>query len=311
MNSVNAKHVHRFIGRNYSTIPAAPGVKHATTGKTNLLGLSLPELSDLITKSTAAKPFVAKQLYTWIYKSKVYNFEQMTNLSKELRGYLTENHGVTLAKIHKLQKSTDGTIKFLFGFSADNAGTSEKPNKIVETVYIPEENRATLCVSSQYGCSLNCKFCHTGTQKFQGNLTPLEIVGQILTAENYLINNTDSPLNNANKPVISNIVFMGQGEPLMNFRNLKAAIGLLSDSGGISLSRKKITVSTSGIIKNVEKVAADLGVRLAISLHASNDKTRSLIMPINKVFGLEPLMESVRNFVKLSKCDKTKRVTFE
>ncbi|OLY84667.1 Dual-specificity RNA methyltransferase RlmN [Smittium mucronatum] len=242
------------------------------------------------------------------------DFDEMTNLSKEMRSTVSENFFINYGKTQTSQLSVDGTRKLLFDFSSMNfpEGSStiiSKKKELVETVFIPEETRGTLCVSSQIGCALNCTFCHTGTQKFMRNLTPAEILAQYMSFAHFY-DDFENHLAKHLPRKVSNIVFMGQGEPLLNFRNLKQAIKVLTDPVGLSFPSHKITVSTSGIAPIIEKVASELKVQLAISLHATDDSLRNKIMPINKSYPLAVLFDSIKKFSRLSE-DKNSRVTFE
>ena len=218
----------------------------------------------------------------------------MTTVSKDLRKKLNDHYVINRPKVKSHQLSKDGTQKWLLELSDNN---------MIETVYIPEENRGTLCVSSQVGCTLNCKFCFTGTQKLVRNLTSGEIISQLLLAKDHL---SDWPNDKSRK--ISNIVFMGMGEPLYNYKNVKNAAEIMGDKEGIQLSTKRITLSTSGIVPEIVKWGNEVDSRLAISLHATNDKLRNDIVPINKKFPLKELIKACKEYPRSK---NSKRITFE
>ena len=233
----------------------------------------------------------AKQIYEWLWKKRAISFNEMTSLSLSLRELLEQNFCLNAVKIHKAEKSSDGTIKYSLKLH---------DNKLVEGVLIPSKKRLTACVSSQVGCSLSCTFCATGTLKLERNLNYAEIYDQI-----FILN--EEALLNFGKP-LSNIVYMGMGEPLLNYENLLKSIELVSSKTGLSMSPKRITVSTAGIAKMIKKLADDdVRFNLAISLHTSDDKKREEIMPINKSINLEELKESIKYFF-----EKTgTRITYE
>ncbi|MCL4140718.1 UNVERIFIED_CONTAM: hypothetical protein GTU68_056032 [Idotea baltica] len=230
-----------------------------------------------------------KQIWAWLYQRGVYDFEEMSNLSKELRATLAEHFDLSRPEIVTRQVSKDGTRKYLLKI----AGGHE-----VEAVYIPEEDRGTLCVSSQVGCTLTCSFCHTGTQTLVRNLTAGEIVGQILVCRDDL----------DEWPKLSNIVLMGMGEPLYNFDGVRDAMLIAMDGEGISLSRRRITLSTSGVVPLIARAGEEIGTMLAISLHGTTDEVRDSLVPINKKWNVETLMQACRDYPKLS---NSERITFE
>jgi len=235
--------------------------------------------------------FRAKQVQEWLWKKKAVSFEEMTSLSKPMRDLFANHFSINAVKIHKGERSIDGTIKYSLQLH---------DKLLVEGVLIPSKNRLTACVSSQVGCSLACEFCATGTLKLARNLTAAEIYDQVFILNEEAISNFGKPL--------SNIVFMGMGEPLLNYKSVLESINLITTEKGLGMSPKRITVSTAGIAKMIKKLGDD-GVRfnLAISLHSAKDSKRDIIMPINKKINLEELRESVRYFY-----DKTgSRVTYE
>ena len=262
--------------------------------KTNLLGLTEAEIRSLLNKINLPN-FRANQIWNWIYRSGTVNFNEMTNISKELRYLLSKNFNIWRPKISSTYKSQDGTIKWLLKMDDGNE---------VETVWIPDEERGTLCISSQVGCTLTCKFCHTGTQRLVRNLSSSEIVGQVMLAMDQL---KDWPSASENR-LLTSIVLMGMGEPLFNYENVKKALEIIMDHSGISLSRRRITLSTSGIVPEIKKCGDDLGVNLAISLHATNDNLRNELVPINKKYDIKQLLDAVRSYARIS---NSRRVTWE
>lgn len=260
----------------------------------NLIGLSREELTTLVCE-LGESAFRAKQLWHWLYHRGVRNFEEMTNICKSFRQKLSERYCIERPRITRDHRSFDGTRKWLLGFY---------DNQEAETVHIPEAERGTLCVSSQIGCTLTCKFCHTGTQKLVRNLTAGEIVGQVMVARDCL---EEWPTTQETR-MISNIVMMGMGEPLYNYENVAKALKIIMDGEGIALSRRRITLSTSGVVPMIEQCGQELGVNLAISLHAVTDELRNVLVPLNKKYPIEMLLEACRNYPK---CSNSKRITFE
>ena len=258
--------------------------------KKNIRELKLEELIDFL-KNQNIPSYRAKQIHEWLWKKRAVNFNEMTSLSLPLRELLEQNFSLNAVKIHKAERSNDGTIKYSLKLY---------DNKLVEGVLIPSKKRLTACISSQVGCSLSCTFCATGTLKLERNLNYAEIYDQI-----FILN--EEALLNFGKP-LSNIVYMGMGEPLLNYENLLKSIDLVSSKTGLSMSPKRITVSTAGIAKMIKKLADDdVRFNLAISLHTSDDKKREEIMPINKSINLEELKESIKYFF-----EKTgTRITYE
>lgn len=264
--------------------------------KTELIGLSKEEIAQEIAK-IGEKPFRAKQLWQWLYLKGVTDFDKMSNLSKELRAKLKENYSITRPKIVAEQISRDKTHKWLLEFS---------DGQRIETVYIPEEDRGAVCISTQVGCAVGCKFCHTGSQKITRNLTAGEIVSQFMVARDAY---QEWPTPTDETRYLSNIVVMGMGEPLHNPENVVKALKILSDGEGIAISKRKITLSTSGIAPKIPLVATDIGVKLAISLHAPNNEKRSQIMPINDRYPLEEVMKACQEYQRLS--GHNRFITFE
>ena len=251
----------------------------------------------------------AQQLWHWLYVRGVSDFAQMFNISKELRAALDLHFTIARPEIVEEQVSNDGTRKWLFRFPPRGAG---RPVEI-ETVYIPEEGRGTLCISSQVGCTLTCSFCHTGTQKLVRNLTAEEILTQLMTARDRLgdfpdRDTPDGAIVPAEGRKITNIVMMGMGEPLYNFEEVKKALLIASDGDGLSLSKRRITLSTSGVVPEIYRAGDEIGVMLAISLHAVRDDLRDMLVPINKKYPLKELLDACRNYPGLS---NARRITFE
>ncbi|MFT3687963.1 23S rRNA (adenine(2503)-C(2))-methyltransferase RlmN [Paenirhodobacter sp.] len=271
-------------------------------GKVNLVGLTRSGLRDALiaagTPERQAKMRVG-QIWQWIYHWGVRDFAQMTNLAKEYRALLERNFEISVPEIVTRQVSMDGTRKYLLRI----AGGHE-----VEAVYIPEETRGTLCISSQVGCTLTCSFCHTGTQKLVRNLTAGEIVGQVMVARDDL---GEWPKPGAPKEdgrLVSNVVLMGMGEPLYNFDNVCDAMQVVMDGEGISLSRRRITLSTSGVVPEIAKTAEEIGCLLAVSFHATTDEVRNRLVPVNKKWNIETLIGALREYPRLS---NSERITFE
>ena len=269
--------------------------------KINILGLSQKAISQYFQKKGIKEKNVnmrVKQVWSWIYSHGKISFDDMTNLSKDFRFFLNENFNLERPIIVKKQVSLDGTRKYLF-----------KTNKIgeFETVFIPEEDRGTVCLSSQIGCTLNCSFCHTGTQSLVRNLETFEIVGQVLAIKDDLMD-WDGKNKHNTKRTISNIVMMGMGEPLYNFDNVKDGIDIIMNNEGLAISRRRITLSTSGVLPNIHRVALEIGCLLAISLHGTTDSIRDMLVPINKKWNIAELMLSLKKYPKLS---NSERITFE
>ena len=271
-------------------------------GPINLIGMSRTimheKLLEIGTPEKQVKMRVG-QIWQWIYQKGARNFSQMTNLSKQYRELLSNNLTIDVPQVVSKQSSKDGTRKYLLKL----AGGHE-----VEAVYIPEEGRGTLCISSQVGCTLTCSFCHTGTQKLVRNLTSGEIVGQILVARDDLDEWTN--LNSANDKtrLLSNVVLMGMGEPLYNFENVRDALKIVMDPEGICLSRKRITLSTSGVVPEISRTANEIGCLLAVSFHGTTDEIRDKLVPINKKWNIETLITALKDYPRLS---NSERITFE
>ncbi len=264
------------------------------TAKINLIGLDLPELEEALAPLNL-RSFRLGQLWQQMYRLGAPDFASMTTLAKTLRAELEERYSLGRLEASTTEVSKDGTTKWLFKLDDGSQ---------VETVYIPEKDRGTLCVSSQVGCTLNCRFCHTGTQMLVRNLTAAEILGQILTAKDAL---NDWPAPRPDRK-LTNIVMMGMGEPLYNFENVKKALLTAMSDSGLGLSRRRITLSTAGVVPMIERAGAEIGVNLAISLHATDDEIRDRIVPINRKYPIEQLIQACRDYPTLN---NARRITFE
>ena len=290
------------------TAPLAPDVlalprRLPEGGRTNLVGLTRDALRDALVAAGTPEGQArmrAGQLWQWIYHWGVRDFAAMTNLAKPFRAMLAERFEIALPEVVTRQVSGDGTRKYLVRI----AGGHE-----VEVVYIPEEGRGTLCVSSQVGCTLTCSFCHTGTQRLVRNLTAGEIVGQVMLARDDL---GEWPVKGAtNDPegrLLSNIVLMGMGEPLYNFEAVRDAMRIVMDGEGIALGRRRITLSTSGVVPEIARCATEIGCLLAVSFHATTDAVRDVLVPINRRWNIEVLLDALRAYPNAS---NSERITFE
>ena len=288
--------------------------RYVAPEKPSLIGLGRAELAaslGAVGVPERDRKMRVQQLWHWMYFRGARGFEEMSNVSKSLRGMLAEHFTLARPEVAVEQVSVDGTRKWLINLPAEHAG--ERPHQ-VECVYIPETDRGTLCLSSQVGCTLTCSFCHTGTQRLVRNLTPGEIVGQILVARDRL---GDWPgaekalgpgLPTEGDRFISNIVMMGMGEPLYNFEAVRDALLVASDGEGLSLSKRRITLSTSGVIPNIGRAGAEIGTMLAVSLHAVRDELRDVLVPLNRKYPIRELMDACRAYPGLS---NARRITFE
>ncbi|MBT8005007.1 MAG: 23S rRNA (adenine(2503)-C(2))-methyltransferase RlmN, partial [Rhodospirillales bacterium] len=260
----------------------------------NLIGLNRDELIAEIV-AIGEKPFRANQLWHWMYHRGETDFSEMTTLSKEFRKTLAEHFVVRRPGVSKELTSKDSSRKWLLEFTDGNAA---------ETVFIPEEDRGALCVSSQVGCTLTCSFCHTGTQRMVRNLTPGEIVGQVMLARDSY---SEWPSGSDDR-LLKNIVMMGMGEPLLNYDNVAKALKIVMDNEGIAISKRRITLSTSGVVPKIRQCGAELGVNLAISLHAVKDELRDVLVPINRKHPIKELLQACREYPGSS---NARRITFE
>jgi 23S rRNA (adenine2503-C2)-methyltransferase len=272
-------------------------------GPVNLVGLTREALRDaLIAAGTPEKQAKMRvnQIWQWVYFWGIRDFAAMTNLAKDYRALLASRFVIEVPEVVTREISADGTRKYLVRI----AGGHE-----VETVYIPEEDRGTLCISSQVGCTLTCSFCHTGTQKLVRNLTAGEIVGQVMLARDDLNDWPKPGEGMGERPrLLSNIVLMGMGEPLYNFEAVRDAMKIAMDGEGISLSRRRITLSTSGVVPEIARTATEIGCLLAVSFHATTDEVRDRLVPINKKWNIAALLDALREYPKLS---NSERITFE
>jgi 23S rRNA (adenine2503-C2)-methyltransferase len=306
-----------------TTTPAAPTApagfvektpleRYVAPTKPSLVGLSRTELGDLlggIGVPQAQRRMRIQQLWHWLYVRGAREFDEMTSVSKDLRATLADHSTLARPVVVAEQVSVDGTRKWLLELPGEHAG--EPPHQ-VETVYIPDDGRGTLCVSSQVGCTLNCSFCHTGTQRLVRNLTAGEIVGQVMLARDRLGDwQAGTAAEKGGDPagrLVTNIVMMGMGEPLYNFEAVRDALLVVADGDGIAISKRRITLSTSGVVPNIERTGAEIGVSLAISLHAVSDDVRDELVPINRKYPIRELMDACRNYPGLS---NARRITFE
>ena len=303
---------------------ASNAARPTTPRRSSLVGLSKPQLREAmagIGLDEREAKMRASQLWNWIYVNGVTDFERMSNIQKGFRQTLSDNFLLDRPEIVSEQISIDGTRKWLFRYR--DPKNPNLPPVEIETVYIPESDRGTLCVSSQVGCTLTCSFCHTGTQTLVRNLTAGEILGQILMARERLgdfpggVRPDDGGLvpgprgsggSEGDSRAITNVVMMGMGEPLYNYDNVKQALLIASDEAGISLSKRRITLSTSGVVPFIEPAGREIGTMLAISLHAVRDDLRDMLVPINKKYPLNDLLEACRTYPGLS---NARRITFE
>ena len=274
--------------------------------KPSLVGLSREELSERLGELNVPekqRKMRVAQLWHWMYVRGAQTFDDITSVSKDLRAQLGEKFTVARPEVVAEQVSNDGTRKWLLRLPGDGAGRAHE----VECVYIPETDRGTLCVSSQVGCTLNCSFCHTGTQRLVRNLTAGEIAGQVMLARDRLNDWTDRETPTGSR-LVTNIVMMGMGEPLYNFEAVRDALLIVMDNEGIGISRRRITLSTSGVVPNIVRTGDEIACMLAISLHAVRDELRNELVPLNKKYPLAELIEACRNYPGSS---NSRRITFE
>src|SRR3974390_3351041 len=294
-------------------VEKTPLERYVAPDKPSLVGLTRAQLAKLLdaigVPETQCKMRV-QQLWHWIYFRGFTEFDQMSSLSKELRAKLAQQFTLERPQVMAEQISVDGTRKWLLRLPGEVQG--ERPHE-VECVYIPDTERGTLCVSSQVGCTLNCSFCHTGTQRLVRNLTAGEIVGQVMAARDRLgdwpggIRPTDGVVPTGDR-CITHIVMMGMGEPLYNFGAVRDALLIVSDGEGIGISKRRITLSTSGVVPNITRAGAEIGCMLAVSLHAVRDDLRNELVPLNRKYPIAELLEACRNYPGVS---NAKRITFE
>jgi 23S rRNA (adenine2503-C2)-methyltransferase len=273
--------------------------------KPSLIGLSRAELADRLGEigvAPAQRKMRVQQLWHWMYFRGAQNFGEMTSISRDMRAELEKHFTVDRPEVVAEQISNDGTRKWLLRLPSGDA--AERPHE-VECVYIPETDRGTLCVSSQVGCTLNCTFCHTGTQRLVRNLTAGEIAGQVMVARDRL--NDWADRENGTR-LVTNVVMMGMGEPLYNFDAVRDALLIVADNEGIGISRRRITLSTSGVVPNIIRTGEEIGVMLAISLHAVRDELRNELVPLNRKYPIAELLQACRDYPGAS---NARRITFE
>ena len=301
-------------GPSASFIEKSPVEQYVAPTKPSLVGVSRESLADalgMIGVPERQRRMRVQQIWHWLYVRGAADFDQMTTLSKDLRGALTRHFTLARPAVAVEQTSVDGTRKWLLRLPGE---TADQPHE-VECVYIPETDRGTLCISSQVGCTLNCTFCHTGTQRLVRNLTPGEIAGQVVVARDRLGDwtaNDARPLAHAGegerRRLISNVVMMGMGEPLYNFEAVRDGLAVVADGDGLSISKRRITLSTSGVVPNIPRAGAEIGVMLAVSLHAVTDELRNELVPLNRKYPLRELLDACRRYPGIS---NARRVTFE
>jgi 23S rRNA (adenine2503-C2)-methyltransferase len=295
-------------------VEKAPLERYVPPTKPSLVGLTRAELADAlggIGVPAAQRKMRVQQIWHWLYVRGATQFDQMTNVSKDLHLTLDAHFTLARSEVVAEQVSVDGTRKWLIRLPGEHAG--EQPHE-VECVYIPDTDRGTLCLSSQVGCTLTCSFCHTGTQRLVRNLTAGEIVGQVMVARDRLrdwpgMERVTGPgLPTEGDRFVSNIVMMGMGEPLYNFEAVRDAIGVIADGEGLSISKRRITLSTSGVVPMIARAGAEIGSMLAVSLHAVRDDLRNELVPLNRKYPIKELLDACRNYPGLS---NARRITFE
>jgi 23S rRNA (adenine2503-C2)-methyltransferase len=298
-------------------VEKTPLERYVAPAKPSLIGLTRAELADALGTlgvSEGQRKMRVQQLWHWIYFRGLTDFESMTSVSKELRAALADHFTLDRPEVVAEQVSVDGTRKWLLRLPGETQGTdiAERPHE-VECVYIPDTERGTLCVSSQVGCTLTCTFCHTGTQRLVRNLTAGEIVGQVMAARDRLgdwpggVRPTDGVVPSGER-CITNIVMMGMGEPLYNFEAVRDALLIVADGDGIGISKRRITLSTSGVVPNIARAGAEIGCMLAVSLHAVRDELRNELVPLNRKYPIAQLLDACRTYPGVS---NAKRITFE
>jgi 23S rRNA (adenine2503-C2)-methyltransferase len=292
-------------------IEKAPLERYVAPARPSLVGLPRAALIEALAGIGVPpdkRKMRAQQMWSWLYVRGVTGFDEMTSLSKELRARLSAHFTLARPEVVAEQISVDGTRKWLLRLPGERSGEApqERPPE-VECVYIPDTDRGTLCLSSQVGCALTCSFCHTGTQRLVRNLTAGEIVGQVMVARDRL-GDWGAGQATADRRLITNIVMMGMGEPLYNFEAVRDALLVVADNEGLGISKRRITLSTSGVVPNIARAGAEIGSMLAISLHAVTDELRDELVPLNRKYPIGVLMEACRNYPGLS---NSKRITFE
>jgi 23S rRNA (adenine2503-C2)-methyltransferase len=297
-----------------AAIEKRPLERYVAAAKSSLVGLSRAALAEALGATGVPerqRRMRVQQIWHWLYVRGAQDFDEMTTLSKELRVELAQHFTLARPEIAAEQVSVDGTRKWLIRLPGEVAG---RPHE-VECVYIPEADRGTLCISSQVGCTLNCSFCHTGTQRLVRNLTPGEIVGQVVLARDCLDDWTRTSGGakrtggeEPEKRLVSNVVLMGMGEPLYNFEAVRDGLNVVADGDGLSISKRRITLSTSGVVPIIARAGAEIGVMLAVSLHAVTDELRNELVPLNRKYPLRELLDACRNYPGVS---NARRITFE
>jgi 23S rRNA (adenine2503-C2)-methyltransferase len=297
----------------------SPLEQYVAPAKPSLIGLSRSALAaalGMIGVPERQQRMRVQQIFHWLYVRGAQDFDEMTTLSKELRTELARHFTVARPEVAAEQVSVDGTRKWLLRLPGE---TDSRPHE-VECVYIPETDRGTLCISSQVGCTLNCPFCHTGTQRLVRNLTPGEIVGQVVLARDRLNDWTPTQPSlasgggkkrgdaEAEKRLVSNVVMMGMGEPLYNFEAVRDGLNVVADGEGLGISKRRITLSTSGVVPNIARAGDEIGTMLAVSLHAVTDELRDELVPLNRKYPLRELLDACRNYPGVS---NARRITFE
>jgi 23S rRNA (adenine2503-C2)-methyltransferase len=294
-----------------SVIEKTPLERYVAPERPSLVGMSRAALAEALAAigvPERERRMRVQQLWHWLYVRGATSFDVMTSISKTVRAALEERFTLARPEVVAEQISVDGTRKWLLRLPGE---TAERPHD-VECVYIPDTDRGTLCVSSQVGCTLNCSFCHTGTQRLVRNLTPGEIVAQVMVARDRLGDwpaaLVPPPAEGAKNRLVTNIVMMGMGEPLYNFDAVRDALLVVADGDGIGISRRRITLSTSGVVPNIVRAGSEIGVMLAVSLHAVRDDLRDTLVPLNRKYPIHELLEACRNYPGLS---NARRITFE
>jgi 23S rRNA (adenine2503-C2)-methyltransferase len=299
------------VGAPAGFVEKTPLERYVAPAKPSLVGLSRTALAEVLAGlgvPEGARKMRVQQLWHWLYVRGATSFDVMSSVSKELRAALDEKYTLARPEVVAEQVSVDGTRKWLLRLPGETAG--ERPHE-VECVFIPDTDRATLCVSSQVGCTLTCTFCHTGTQRLVRNLTPGEIVGQVMVARDRLGDWSEpqpGKPSGQERRQITNVVMMGMGEPLYNFDNVRDTIAVIADGEGISLSKRRITLSTSGVVPMIERAGNEIGCMLAISLHAVRDELRNELVPLNRKYPIAELLDACRNYPGVS---NARRITFE
>jgi len=293
------------------SVEKTPLERYVPPAKPSLVGLSRAQLAEALAAigvPAAQRKMRVQQIWHWLYVRGARRFDEMTSVSKELRALLEQHFTLARPEVVAEQVSVDGTRKWLLRLPGERPGevSGERPHE-VECVYIPDTDRGTLCVSSQVGCTLTCSFCHTGTQRLVRNLTPGEIVGQIMVARDRL-GDWLGAARVSGERLVSNIVMMGMGEPLYNFEAVRDALLIAADGEGIAISKRRITLSTSGVVPNISRAGAEIGCMLAVSLHAVRDELRNELVPLNRKYPIAQLLDACRSYPGVS---NARRITFE